>query len=104
MFNPQPKPEKPILLTGSAKTAFRVKIGTEAHGICQTCGCYAPIYIGSGTHFNVFLCGHVSHIRPRKIGGDTPNNVRWECHNCHIGVKHGPRWSVNKKLMDELSR
>jgi hypothetical protein len=29
--------------------------------------------------------------------------VLWECYSCHIGYKHGPRWS-NKKGKSDVKR
>ena len=94
-FKPDPKPEKPVLLEGKKKTEFRKDVYIRAGGLCESCGEPAPHK--EETVFNVFTCGHVSHIRPRRIGGDVMKNVKWECYSCHIGYKHGPRWSKNER-------
>ena len=75
MFNPDPKP-KVILLTGKAKTEFRYQIFMRAAGNCETCRCWAPFRVDD--QFDVFACGHLSHIIPRRRGGDIPENVKWE--------------------------
>ena len=90
-FCPDPKPEKPVLFSGKKKTEFRKAVYAREKGVCESCRGVAPLYVNG--NFNVFSCGHVSHIKPRKIGGDVMGNVRWECYACHIGYKHGPRWT-----------
>ena len=85
---------KPVRLFGKAKTEFRRKTGKTAKEVCQTCGRFAPIkhpIFG----YNLKYVGHLSHIKSYGAGGgDTSDNVKWECWYCHIEIKHGPRWSV----------
>ena len=100
-MKPCPKPEKPILLTGKAKTEFRRAVAERAGERCETirpdgsrCNIHAPRLIYGV--FDVFNCGHVAHIKRRNVGGDVMSNVLWKCYNCHIGNEHGPRWSVKE--------
>ena len=88
-----------VLLTGKAYTQFREAVFMRANGLCETCKMYAPLR--EEGYPNIFSCGHVSHIIPRKRGGDTLENVLWECYNCHINYKHGPRWS-KKTIQEEV--
>ena len=93
-MNPQPK-KKVKLLKGKAYTEFRKKVAERAGEFCEECGVHAPrLFRG---YFNLIWCGHVAHIKPRKKGGDTMDNVRWLCYHCHIEKEHGPRWT-NKSL------
>jgi 5-methylcytosine-specific restriction endonuclease McrA len=93
IFNPQPK-KKPVLLEGKDYTAFKREIYERDGGICQTCYRWFPLLI-EGT-FDVFDCIHLSHIVPRKKGGDVPENVKLECFNCHIEDGH-LKWRSDKK-------
>lgn len=83
--------EKPIRLKGKAKTEFRREVGERSIELCESCGCYAPIsFYGV---FDLYICGHLSHIKSYGAGGgDTHDNVKWQCYDCHINKKHGPRW------------
>ena len=83
----QPKPEKALLLTGKKYTAFRKETFERENGICQECKEYAPLLTPLGG-FNVFTCGHVSHIVRRNKGGDVSSNVKWKCYHCHIIKEH----------------
>ena len=94
MIRADPKPEKPILLSGKAFTEFRRKVAERAKFKCADCGRYAPSLVYGV--FDVFNCGHVAHIKRRNVGGDVMSNVLWKCYNCHIGNEHGPRWSVKE--------
>jgi hypothetical protein len=84
---PDPKPPKPVLLTGKAYTAFRQEVFEHYQGICQKCKEYAPLRDPEG-QFNVFTCGHVAHIAPRRKGGDVLSNAKWKCYHCHIIREH----------------
>ena len=91
-MHPCPK-RKRIKLKGKAKTEFRKQVFEKYSGTCQSCGRFAPLYDRDGV-FDVFLCGHVSHIKSTGSGGeDIFSNVKWECYNCHINGKHGLKWS-----------
>ena len=90
--NPDPKPEKPVLLTGKNYTLFRMQVAARAGFKCEICGCHAPFSTGND-NFDVFYCGHVSHTIPRKKGGDTFDNAKWKCFDCHINKEHGPQWT-----------
>ena len=91
-IRPDPKPITKRL-KGKARQKLRKATWLRAGGYCETCGTYAPLR-DSDNQFNVFECGHMSHIKSIGAGGeDTPENVKWECYRCHIGVHHGPQWS-----------
>lgn len=95
-MNPNPK-HKPIRLKGKAYTKFRKAVHDRALGRCESCGCYAPLLVDGC--FDVFTCGHVSHIVGRGAGGsDTLDNAKWECHDCHILGKHGPQWQKTSQI------
>ena len=100
ILRPDPKPSKPILLEGAAYTKFKHDLWeNRAHRHCESCGKYVPLTVGGA--FDVFSCAHVSHIKPRKKGGDIPSNVKILCYNCHFGPEgHGPRWSHGKEMND----
>ena len=86
-MNPYPK-TKPIRLYGRYRTRFRRDIHTRSGGLCETCGAWAPLVDSDGV-FDVFTCGHLSHILSVGAGGsDTPDNVKWECYRCHIVDGH----------------
>lgn len=89
-MRPDPKPAKPVKLTGKKKTEFRRVVAKRAGEKCEVCGVHAPSLIYGV--FDVFNCGHVCHIRPRSIGGDVMPNVVWKCYYCHIIIEHGLRW------------
>ena len=86
-INPQPK--KPaVRLYGKARHKFKMDLyENRALRGCETCGKFVPL---NGT---VFEIAHLSHIIPRKRGGDTPENCLIECYSCHIEDRHGPKWS-----------
>ena len=84
--------QKTVRLKGKAKTKFRRKVAWRAFGFCEECNGNAPIFVDGV--FDVFTCGHVSHIKSYGAGGgDTMDNVKWKCYQCHIVKEHGPRWS-----------
>ena len=81
--------KKPVRLKGKAYTEFRYKVFFRAGGICQDCKKWAGI---KGP--DVFSIGHVAHIKSRGAGGgDTMDNVRWLCYQCHILKDHGLKFS-----------
>jgi len=81
LIRPVPKP-KTIRLEGQAYTAFRKEVCDRAHSRCEICGKYAPLLIDG--YFDLYGCGHVSHIKSRGAGGsDTLDNVKWSCSDCH---------------------
>lgn len=85
---------KPVRLKGKAYTEFRREVYNQANGICSDCGMYAPLVDPISFCFEVFTCGHVSHIKSRGAGGgDTMDNVRWKCYSCHILKEHGLKFS-----------
>ena len=94
-FRPDPKPAKPVLLKGKAYTKLRFDTWVKAGGRCETCGKWVPLLDPSGV-FDVFTCAHLSHIIPRKRGGDIPENVKNECFDCHIAQGH-LKWRSDKK-------
>lgn len=83
-------------LNSREKTALRKRVCFREDGICQECGDYAPLYDKKG-QFNLWTCGHAAHIKSEGAGGDdTPENRKWKCARCHLGVEHAPRWSKGK--------
>ena len=79
--------KKAIRLKGKAYTLFRKAVYERARGMCDECGLPAPL-LDDG-RFNVFTCGHVAHIRSRGAGGgDTLDNVKWKCWECHLVLEH----------------
>ena len=85
-LNPDPK-IKTLRLYGKAKTEFRRKVAERALEFCDVCGWYAPLKWDG-----VFDSGHVAHIKSYGAGGgDTMDNVKWKCPDCH-GKEHGPQW------------
>jgi len=86
--------KKVTLLKGKAYTKLRFDTWVKAGGCCETCGRFVPL--SDDGHFDVFTCAHLSHIVPRKRGGDVPENVRIECFNCHIADGH-LAWRSDKK-------
>lgn len=82
-----PKP-KTIRFRGPGYTAFRHAVGETYNETCQRCGRHSPILDIDGV-FDVFTCGHVAHIKSRGAGGgDTMDNVSWQCFECHIIKGH----------------
>jgi len=76
-----PKPKR-IKATGKAMEELRMEVFHRDQGRCQMCGRYAS-----------WESGHLAHIKSRGAGGDdVPENCRWLCFDCHIGVEHGVRW------------
>ena len=84
-MTPDPK-KKPILLNGRAYGELRRQCAEKAHYHCVTCGRYVSLAGNSGDP--LFSNGHMAHVRPRKVGGDVIENVRWKCFNCHIEREH----------------
>ena len=88
-MKPQPK-NKPIRLKGKAYTKFRKEVHDHYNGMCAKCGAWSPFTINGV--FDVWTCGHVSHVKSRGAGGsDILDNVKWHCYACH-SEHHGPRW------------
>ena len=82
MFKPHPK-KKRISLKGKAYTQFRKAVYNRAKGCCETCGRWVSLYRANGD-FDVYTCGHVSHIKSRGAGGDDSlENCILECFACH---------------------
>lgn len=81
-FNPQPK-KKPIRLEGKDYSNLRKALYDRADGYCETCGNKAPLFDADG-QFDIFNCGHVSHIRAKSLGGDdSMENCLYECYGCN---------------------
>ena len=86
-FHPCPK-EKPVLLSPAKRRKLKLKLYYgRAMESCETCRKWLPLV---GTVFNA---AHLSHIIPRSLGGDTPDNCKIECYEDHIIKRHGPKWS-----------
>jgi len=89
--NPQPK-QKVTLLKGKKYTQFKRDLyHNRAYECCESCQRWVPL------EGSVFEVAHLSHIVPRKRGGDIPSNVLVECYRCHIIKKHGLKWSNGKR-------
>jgi hypothetical protein len=87
--------QKALRLKGKKKTEFRKQVFAHFEGICQdpACGCFNPLFDQDGV-FDVFTCGHVSHIKSLGAGGsDTIENVLWKCYECHINKEHGLKFN-----------
>lgn len=85
-FNPDPK-KKRIRLTGKKRTELRKALFRRAGGLCETCECPTPLYYYY--EFDLYRCGHISHIKSVGAGGDDSlENCRYECYTCHIINKH----------------
>lgn len=86
---PNPKPTT-TRLKGKDYTAFRKSVYNRASGLCETCQMPAPLTV-EGV-FDIFTCGHVSHIKHRGSGGgDTLDNARLECFCCH-NKRNSPKY------------
>jgi 5-methylcytosine-specific restriction endonuclease McrA len=86
--------KKPIRLKGKAYSEFRKQVFDRAEGLCEDCGRWVPLYTPLEHGFNVLACGHVAHIKSHGAGGgDTLDNVRWLCYECHILKEHGLKFS-----------
>jgi hypothetical protein len=84
---------KAIRLEGKEYTKFREEVFLHFGGICQDCKKFFPLRDNSG-QFDLFNCGHVSHIKGRAAGGsDTLDNVKWRCFGCHNRGIHGLKFS-----------
>lgn len=69
-------------------------------GICQECGAFAQLLEKTGK-FNKWTCGHMAHIKSEGAGGeDVPENMKWKCPTCHLGVEHAPQFSNGKTKID----
>ncbi len=91
---PDPKPEKPVLLSPAKRRALKVKLyNGRAAESCETCGKWIPLH---GDCFDVFRDAHLSHIIPRQRGGDHESNVKIECFDCHI-INNHLAWRSDKK-------
>jgi len=83
--------KKRIKLTGTAYTQLRKALHDRANGHCETCGKYIPLMIDG--QFDIFTCGHVSHIRSKFLGGnDSMDNCLYECFSCNCLVRN---WGEN---------
>ena len=81
-MTPDPK-HKVTLLTGKKFQKFREEIYNRDNESCQNCGRWVPLHAET-----VFEIAHLTHIIPRKRGGDVPENVKIKCFNCHILKEH----------------
>ena len=85
-------------LKGKRRSELRREV-CELHGArCSVCGRHAPLLDRDGV-FDVFTCGHMSHVKSTGSGGDdTVENITWKCFKCHCVFEHGPKWSKNDKI------
>ena len=83
-----PKP-KTVRLGKKEYAKFRLEVFLRENGICQGCGKFVPVLMEYGG-FDPYFCGHVSHTKSRGAGGgDTPDNVKWMCFECHRREHNG---------------
>jgi len=83
----QPK-HKRIALKGKAYSELRKALYERAKGYCETCCKYAPLLDHEG-QFDIFACGHVSHIKSKGAGGDdSMENCLYECFSCNCLVRN----------------
>lgn len=94
-MNPQPKTKVVLLSTAKLTALKHLLYYGRAKEQCEQCGEWVPL-IGS-----VFEAAHLSHIIPRKRGGDLESNLEIKCYDCHIGIEHGPRWTKKEKRNDQ---
>lgn len=94
-MTPDPKPKKPVLLKGKAYQKLRFDTWVKAGGHCETCNRWVPLLDPDGAP-DIFVIAHLSHIKPRKRGGDVPENVKIECYTCHIDQGH-LKWRSDRK-------
>jgi len=87
LFNPQPK-KKRIALKGKAFSKLREALYDRAKGRCESCCKHAPLLDPDG-QFDIFTCGHVSHLKSKGSGGDdSMDNCIWECFSCNCLVRN----------------
>lgn len=93
---PHPKPEKPVLLSTAKRRALKVKLyNGRAKGCCEFCK--EPVKLNE-TYFDAFFHCHLVHIIPRKRGGDSEENCKIGCYDCHmLGEKGHLAWRSDKK-------
>ncbi len=81
-FNPHPKPGRPILLNDKDRRELKVRLyHGRAKRSCEFCGKSVPLNYGK---MDVFKHAHLVHIIPRKKGGDTEENCKIGCYECHM--------------------
>lgn len=80
-IGPAPK-KKRIILKGKAYSDLRKALHDRAGGYCETCGKRVPLMVDG--QFDIFACGHVSHIKSKGAGGDdSESNCLYECFSCN---------------------
>ena len=88
---------KRIKLTGKAYSKLREELHERAKGRCENPKCPnkgkdLPLFDAAGK-FDIFTCGHVSHIRSKSLGGDDSlENCLYECFTCNCLVRN---WGEN---------
>ena len=94
--NPDPKPEKPVLLGSAGRRALKEKLYySRAKGFCEFCGVWVEL---NTTYFDVFKHCHLVHLVRRKKGGDSEENCKIGCYDCHMLGEDGHlAWRSDKK-------
>jgi len=96
MIRPDPKPPKPVLLNAAGRRALKVELyNGRANERCENRSCRKWVELNK-THMDVFRHCHLSHIIPRKRGGDSAENCQILCWSCHLAGVHGPRWKTKR--------
>jgi 5-methylcytosine-specific restriction endonuclease McrA len=70
---------RPGRLMGSALAALRESCWMRDRGLCKKCGTQTDYFIGSFAPNSY----HMSHIKTKRIGLDTLDNVETMCGDCH---------------------
>lgn len=99
-LKPCPKPEKPVLLSSAKRRALKVKLYYgRARGFCEFCD--HPVELNT-TYFDLFKHCHLVHIIPRKKGGDTEENCKIGCYDCHMLGENGHlAWRSDKRRLKD---
>jgi 5-methylcytosine-specific restriction endonuclease McrA len=80
-----------VRLTGDDLEALRRACFERDHYRCVNCG------VGVIFERGYWYSGHMAHVRNKRMYGDTLENVRTKCMNCHLVEEHNPK-SVPRKV------
>lgn len=89
-------------LKGKAYSNLRKALYDRAGGRCENPECKnkgkpLPLFDSEG-QFDIFSCGHVSHIKSKGAGGDdSMENCLYECFSCNCLVRN---WGENGRSCD----
>jgi hypothetical protein len=93
---PDPKPQR-TKLNSKDYSELRKELFKRAKGRCENPKCpkgrpYLPLLDRDG-QFDIFTCGHVSHIKSKGAGGDdSMENCLYECYTCNCLIRN---WGEN---------